>query len=51
MNLTIKPHKDACVLADLGIAAGVPLEWILKEISYQGVKETIRYYSNNESTD
>lgn len=36
MNLTIKPHKDACVLAAFAMAAGVTLEYLIGVIGHDG---------------
>lgn len=36
MNLTIKPHKDACVLAAFAMAAGVTLDYLIGVIGHDG---------------
>ena len=38
MNLTIKPHKDACILAAFAMAAGVTLEYLIEKIGHDGTE-------------
>lgn len=40
MNLTIKPHKDACVLAAFAMAAGVTLDYLIGVIGHDGTEFT-----------
>ena len=43
MNLTIKPHKDACVLAAFAMAAGVTLEYLIDKIGHDGTDIALSY--------
>lgn len=38
MNLLIKPHKDACVLAAFAMAAGVTIEYLIGKIGHDGTR-------------
>lgn len=53
MKLTIKPHKDACILAAFAMAAGVTLEYLIDKIGHDGtgIVHSYRDPENGHITD